>query len=148
MKVRRASNRDIPYIVRFNAAMAEETEKKVLDIHTLENGVKELFTSSKKGFYIVGEHEGTVVGCLLITKEWSDWRNRDFWWIQSVYVLPEHRNKGVYRSLHRFVEDMARSRRDVCGIRLYVDKSNASAQRAYRAMGMRLSNYDLFEKEF
>jgi len=89
-----------------------------------------------------------VVGSLLVVNEWSDWRNSTFWWIQSVYVRPDWRRKGVYRKLHDWVYEAARSRPGVCGIRLYVDRDNHAAQATYTNLGMSKSHYDLFEIDF
>ena len=101
-----------------------------------------------KGFYLVAESEGQVVGGLLITYEWSDWRNATFWWIQSVYVNARWRRKGVYRAMHDYVHDIAESRDDICGIRLYVERTNQAAQQTYDSLGMSRSHYDLFEIDF
>lgn len=146
--IRHSLPSDIPAIVRFNRAMAFETEGKTLDAGTLEHGVRAVFENSERGFYIIAEDEGAAAGCLLITTEWSDWRNGYFWWIQSVYVTPDCRRKGVYTLLHRSVEKMARAQTTVRGIRLYVDKNNDRAQAVYRSLGMEQARYDLFEKEF
>ena len=134
-------------IVKFQQAMAFETEGKVLNQVTLELGVAAMFSSYANGFYLVAEVEGRLIGSLLITYEWSDWRNATYWWIQSVFVLPEWRQRGVYRSMYDYVLHCAVSRRDICGIRLYVDRGNGIAQRAYMNLGMVHSNYDLYEMD-
>lgn len=139
---------DISAIVRFNSAMALETEGKTLDPDTIEHGVRAVFENSERGFYLIAEDEGAPVGCLLITTEWSDWRNGYFWWIQSVYVTSEYRRRGVYSRLHQFVEEMARKQRTVRGIRLYVDKDNERAKAVYHSLGMTQARYDMFEIEF
>ncbi len=146
--VREARPTDVEALVSFNAAMAKETEGKSLDIERLTRGVRAVFESPEKGFYIVAEAGGCAVGALLVTYEWSDWRNATFWWIQSVYVMPEWRRRGVYRAMHTWVYDAARSRPDVCGVRLYVDRANRVAQRTYASLGMVKSHYDLFETDF
>ena len=148
MTIREARPDNVDVLVRFNAAMAEETEGKFLDIERLTRGVKAIFEAPEEGFYIVAEVEGCVVGSLLITYEWSDWRNATFWWIQSVYVKPDWRRQGVYRAMHDWVHAAARSRPDICGIRLYVDLDNETAQNTYASLGMVRAHYDLFEIDF
>ena len=148
MTIREARPDSVDVLVRFNAAMAEETEGKSLDIERLTRGVKAIFEAPEKGFYIVAEVEGCVVGSLLITYEWSDWRNATFWWIQSVYVKPDWRRQGIYRAMHDWVHAAARSRPDICGIRLYVDLDNETAQNTYASLGMVRAHYDLFEIDF
>lgn len=100
IKIRQAEEADLPYLVSFNMEMALETEGKKLDAGILQAGVRGIFEDTTRGFYLVAEIEDQVVGSLMITKEWSDWRNGDFWWIQSVYVLPEYRRQGVFRELY------------------------------------------------
>jgi GNAT superfamily N-acetyltransferase len=143
--IREAVRSDANAIVRFNLAMAEETEGKRLSIPVLTAGVNSVFDDPSKGFYVVAEDGGRPVGSLLVTPEWSDWRNAFYWWIQSVYVEPASRNRGVYASLHRWVEGAARSAGRVCGLRLYVDAGNATARVVYERVGMRRSRYDFFE---
>ena len=146
--VRPATLDDLEALVAFNAAMALETEGKTLDIELLRRGTRAVFDSSQRGFYLVAEVDGSPVGSLLVTYEWSDWRNGWFWWIQSVYVKPERRRMGVYSAMHRWVLDTARSRSDVCGVRLYVDRDNDAARKTYRSLGMSESHYDMFEEDF
>lgn len=134
-------------IIDFNAEMAKETEGKDLDIELLRLGVEAVLNQSDLGFYLIAEHNGRPVGQLLITHEWSDWRNAFFWWIQSVYVVPEYRRMGVYRSLHVYATVMARGQGNVCGLRLYVDKENGIAQGVYANLGMRQARYDMYEIE-
>jgi ribosomal protein S18 acetylase RimI-like enzyme len=148
MQIREATNNDIKYLVEFNAAMAFETEQKQLKTEILTNGVKAVLHSAEKGKYFIAEIEGEVVGQLLITTEWSDWRNGFFWWIQSVYVKPEHRRKGVFKALYQHVEALARQTPGICGLRLYVEKDNHRAQQTYEDLGMHKTHYLLFEKEF
>ena len=95
---------------------------------------------------MVAERNGELIGALLITKEWSDWRNGDFWWVQSVYVLPAHRGRGVYRRLYRHIQRLAARRRSVVGFRLYVDHDNGRARRVYRSLGMKETRYAVFEQ--
>jgi GNAT superfamily N-acetyltransferase len=148
IRVRQASLADLEAVVAFNAAMAQETEGKNLEPARLRAGVEAVLQQEKLGFYLVAEIEGKVAGQLLITTEWSDWRNGYFWWIQSVYVAPDYRRRGVYRALHEHARTKALSRQNVCGVRLYVDRDNRIAQQVYRNLGMSHSHYDLYEIEF
>ncbi len=136
---------DAEALVGFNQAMARETEGKELDHETLTAGVKALIDQRVRGFYVVARHGGELVGSLMITKEWSDWRNADFWWIQSVYVRPEFRRQGVYRQLYDFVRARATEMDHVCGFRLYVERDNHRAQQTYEALGMHESVYLMYE---
>ena len=145
VRVRRATAEDLDTLVRFNAAMAQETESITLDPTRLRTGVAALLQDSSRGFYLVAELDGQVAGQLLITTEWSDWRSAYFWWIQSVYVAPDHRRRGVYRALDGHVRAEAQRRGDVCGIRLYVEQDNWIAQQVYTNLGMVRSHYDLYE---
>ena len=145
--VREATRKDTESIVRFQEGMALETEGKVLDQVLLRDGITAIFDSSQKGFYIVAEVGSVVVGSLLITYEWSDWRNATFWWVQSVFVDANWRRKGVYRSMHDYVINVAKSRKDICGIRLYVERTNTIAQQTYKDLGMSHSHYDLYETD-
>lgn len=146
--VREATRQDTDDIVRFQQGMALETEGKVLDEVILKNGITAIFDSSEKGFYLVAEVDDHLVGSLLITYEWSDWRNATFWWIQSVFVDANWRRKGVYRLMHDYVLNVAESREDICGIRLYVERTNTIAQQTYEDLGMTHSHYDLYEIDF
>lgn len=146
MKIRLAKEPDIDALVEFNQAMAFETEGKRLDEATLTAGVRAVFSKGDRGFYVVAEENGKVLGGLLVTREWSDWRNAWFWWIQSVYVVPEARGKGFYRELSAFVWAMAREAGDVCGIRLYVEKENRVAQAVYQRLGMHETEYLMYEQ--
>ena len=127
--------------------MASETEDKGLNPTTLQQGVSEVLRNPVKGFYLVAVLSETVVGQLMITYEWSDWRNGYFWWIQSVYVNQDHRKRGVYKALNEEVLNLARLNGGICGIRLYVDKDNTAAQQVYRNLGMSESNYHMYEIE-
>jgi GNAT superfamily N-acetyltransferase len=128
--------------------MAREIEEIELDGDLLLRGVRAVFSDGNKGFYIVAEAAGRVVGQLMITFEWSDWRNGTFWWIQSVYVVPEARGQGIYSRLYEWISTEAKARGTVCGIRLYVDKTNHNAQRTYRRLGMTPAVYDMYETDF
>ena len=148
VQVRRATKQDLDVLVEFNAAMALETEDKSLDLDLLRQGVSAVLEGDGLGFYVLAELSGQAVGQLLITTEWSDWRNGDFWWIQSVYVHADYRRQGVYRTLHNHVLAEARLRPDVCGLRLYVDRDNQRAQSVYTSLEMRQARYDLWEIDF
>jgi len=148
MQVRRATGDDAAQIAEFNEFLAEETEHRTLDGKILLQGVKAVLSDPAKGLYFLADENETIVGQLMITYEWSDWRNGNFWWIQSVYVRKEFRELGVFRTLYAHIEELASKRKDVCGLRLYVEKENAGAQKAYEKMGMSRSEYEMFEKEF
>ncbi|MEM7209661.1 MAG: GNAT family N-acetyltransferase [Pseudomonadota bacterium] len=148
MKVRRATIDDATAIAEFNIAMALETENKTLDSETINSGVKRVFSNDSLGFYLVAEIDGAVAGCLMITYEWSDWRDGLFWWIQSVYVAREFRCRGVFKALYRKVESLAREDSSNCGIRLYVEKDNVHAQNTYSSLGMTQTDYRMFEALF
>jgi len=146
MKIRRATARDARALIAFNSALALETEGKVLLPHVIGAGVRGLLRRPGSGFYTVAERDGEVIAALMVTKEWSDWRNGDFWWIQSVYVRPEHRRRGVYTRLYKHLRALAAKERAVCGFRLYVEKGNRRAQSTYRAAGMERTHYLVFEE--
>ena len=145
INVRQATAAESGRIAGFNRAMAMETEGLALEEQTVAAGVVALMGHPERGFYLVAEVDGAVAGCLLITYEWSDWRNRMFWWIQSVYVKPEQRGHGVYTALYGKVRELAAQAGNVCGFRLYVHKSNARAQETYRNLGMEETAYLVFE---
>ena len=146
--VRDATTADADAIAAFQQAMARETEGKSLDDGLLQKGVNAVFGAPEKGGYVVAEVEGRVVGSLLITFEWSDWRNATFWWIQSVFVDAQWRRKGVYRALHDHILEAAHATGGVCGVRLYVDRDNHGAQQTYQSLGMTRSHYDMYEVDF
>ena len=146
MNIRLAEKNDHQALVEFNQAMALETEGKTLDTQILQSGVESVFHDEKKGFYVVAEEDGRIVGGLMITFEWSDWRDNWFWWIQSVYILPEYRGRGIYRLLYEFVKAAAREKGDVCGFRLYVEKENTRAQAVYEKLGMEETYYLMYEE--
>ncbi len=145
MNIRMAELKDAAPLIEFNQAMALETEGRRLDAQILKGGVEAVFQDEKKGFYVVAESSEKIVGGLMITFEWSDWRGEWFWWIQSVYILPELRGQGVYRKLYDFVKEKARAQGDVCGFRLYVERENARARRVYEKLGMEASHYLMYE---
>jgi GNAT superfamily N-acetyltransferase len=148
--VRPAGKEDVDVLVNFSRAMALETEGRHLDEDRLRRGTLAVFDSAVRGFYLVAEsiEKKTVVGQLLITYEWSDWRNATFWWIQSVYVHPDWRRQGVYRQMYESVVKMARDRSDVCGLRLYVEENNRVAQSVYEAMTLHRTTYEIWEVDF
>jgi len=148
MRIRRATAADAATIAAYNAAMARETENLELDAERLLKGVNAVLGDPSKGQYWLAEVSGEVAGQLMLTFEWSDWRNGCFWWIQSVYVNPAHRAKGVYRALYAHVLELARADSGVCGLRLYVDEHNAKAQGVYRRQGMRRTAYLIYETDF
>src|SRR5574337_694034 len=148
--IRPACQDDLETIVMFNAAMALETERRHLDLAILRQGSLALLESPAYGFYIVAElPEDTSykpVGQLMITYEWSDWRNGAFWWIQSVYVEPHRRGLGVFRAMHDHILVRAKADPRVCGLRLYVERENRRAQTVYQHVGLTPSAYTLFEQ--
>ena len=146
IETRLAVRGDAATLVEFNQAMARETESKSLSNATLRKGVETVLRDPLHGFYVVADTGREIAGTLLVTYEWSDWRNGRFWWIQSVYVRPEHRRRGVYRALHEFVRERARSVGGVVGLRLYVERDNAGAQRTYAALGMNETVYRMCEE--
>jgi GNAT superfamily N-acetyltransferase len=147
LHVRPATPADLDVIVAFNLALAEESERLQLDPAIVREGAAALLEGRAPGRYWVAEREGRLVGQLLITFEWSDWRNRMVWWIQSVYVVPEARRRGVFQAL------FAKARQEALasgagGLRLYVDTTNVRAQAVYAAIGMRGGHYSVFEDMF
>ncbi|NQV42382.1 MAG: GNAT family N-acetyltransferase [Candidatus Marinimicrobia bacterium] len=145
--VRKATQNDIQQIVEFNKSMALETEGLALNPFVLESGVQEIFKNPQNGFYIVCEVDNVVCACLMITYEWSDWRNGLFWWIQSVFVQKEFRQKGLYKLMYEFVKAKVELSENTAGIRLYVDEKNGRAKTVYEKLGMTKSNYEMFEYE-
>lgn len=148
IRTRLATPADAATIVDFNAAMAEETEHVTLGRDRLAAGVSAVFADPHKGFYLVAERSGVIAGQMMITYEWSDWRNGNFWWIQSVYVHPAHRRQGVFRALFHHVQSLATTTAGVCGLRLYVETGNEAAQETYRRLGMKQAPYRMFEIDF
>lgn len=150
--VRQAGPQDRELLVEFSAAMARETEERQLNLARLRKGTRALLASAERGFFIVAErHEGgrrRPVGQLMVTYEWSDWRNGTFWWVQSVYVDPAWRRRGVYRSMHEYIVTKAKADPTVCGIRLYVEQNNQAAQSVYQRVGLAPSGYWVFEQDF
>ena len=145
LSVRAATPADIDILAGWAAAMAWETEHKRLDPDTLRRGIAAVFEQAQRGRYFIAERDGTAVGTLMLTTEWSDWRCGDWWWIQSVYVPVEQRRGGVFAALYGHVQAQAARDPGVCGLRLYVEKDNAVAQRTYAALGMDDAGYRMFE---
>jgi ribosomal protein S18 acetylase RimI-like enzyme len=137
---------DIDTIVQFQADMAMESEGCVLDKEKVTKGVTAAMLDDSKGIYWVAKTDERTIGSLMITREWSDWNNEWYWWIQSVYVTPEYRKQGVYKAMYQKVKDAAKEN-NVSQIRLYADKTNLSAQKAYQSLGMHESHYLMFEEE-
>lgn len=147
MEIRLAQPSDIGSLIDFNQAMALETEGKTLDPAAIRAGVSAVLDDEQKGFYVVAEENDAIVGGLMVTYEWSDWRNAWFWWIQSVYVTPPFRGKSIYTRLYAFVKETAASAGNVCGFRLYVENSNDRAKTVYLREGMHPSHYEMFEEQ-
>ena len=146
IEIRHANIADIDDIILFNKEMAWETEKKVLDIQTLSSGVRQVLENNAEAFYLVATvNSSKIAGSLMVTKEWSDWRNAFIWWIQSVYVLPEFRRKGIYDSLYKKAKDLGRDSK-CCAFRLYVEENNSTAQKTYFALGMKKLHYFVYEE--
>ncbi len=145
--IRAARPADADVLAEYNIGIAHETESIALDPATVGRGVRAVLADPAKGTYFVAEVDGRVIGQLMITHEWSDWRDGDIWWIQSVYVHPEHRKCGAFKALYRHAEQQAKAAGAV-GIRLYVDAHNETAQQAYTRLGMHLGNYRVMEVMF
>ena len=154
--IRAAGINDVERLAAWAMAMALETEHKQLALDTVRAGVRAVLDAPARGCYFIAERyasnaDGATresVGTLMLTHEWSDWRNGNWWWIQSVYVDPTHRRNGVYRALYDHVHALAQATPDVCGLRLYVERANANAQRTYESLGMRDAGYAMYEAEF
>ena len=155
LRIRDAASDDAPLLAQWAQAMALETEHKQLDPQKLLAGVEAGLADAGKARYFIAMQEaalagretiGIAVGTLMLTREWSDWRNGDWWWIQSVYVDPAHRRQGVFAALYRHVEERARATPGVIGLRLYVERDNAVAQRTYAALGMQDAGYAMYEQ--
>ena len=147
MRIRGATVADAEVIASYNAAMALETEHKRLDMAVLRAGVEGAIGRPEAAQYYLADIDGRVVGQLMVTFEWSDWRNGMFWWIQSVYVHPEFRSRGVFKGVYRHVEGLAREA-GACGLRLYVELENEAAQEVYRRLGMKNAGYYVFEADW
>ena len=148
MRIRAAVAADLEFLVSGNCALAVETEDRELERVRVRDGVRRVLHDPSLGFYLVAERDDRPAGQLMVTFEWSDWRNGVFWWIQSVYVPAEHRRQGVFRALYEEVVRRAEEQGDVCGLRLYVEEENGRALSAYRALGMKDSGYRVQEVDF
>lgn len=142
--IRKAKPEDAEVIIDFQQKMAWETEEMTLPTEVVTKGVNAVFSNQVLGQYWVAEDEGLVIASLLITYEWSDWRNANVWWFQSVYVLPSHRRKGIFRSMYLHIRNEAENS-GVAGLRLYVETNNTRAQKTYEALGMKREHYSMYE---
>ncbi len=150
--IRAANLDDVESIIAFSAAMALETENRHLDVARLREGTLSLLNTPSYGFFLVAEirdgEQRRLIGQLMITYEWSDWRNGVFWWIQSVYVDPAWRRRGVFRRIHEAVVSQAKANVKVCGLRLYVEQDNHTAEAVYQRVGLKRSVYKVYEQDF
>ena len=146
IEIRRAVPDDWAIIVEFNCRLAEESEGKKLDRAHVEPGVRALLADARKGRYLVALSSGRVVGQLMHTYEWSDWRNGDIWWLQSVYVHPEFRRQGVFRELFNQLKSQAEADPGVVGLRLYVEEQNRRAHETYQVLGLLPGGYFVMER--
>ena len=146
--VRDAEDRDLETLAKFNIALAWETEQKKLEPAVVTKGLQTLLENPQYGFYTVAEMEGQVVGCTMITYEWSDWRGGLFWWIQSVYIDLKFRRQGVFRKLYEFLKEKASCEPNIYGFRVYVEHSNLAGQGTYAGVGMEEISYKLYEESF
>jgi GNAT superfamily N-acetyltransferase len=144
--LRPAIQSDASFIADYNRQMAWETEHKELDLETVTKGVLAVFDDPKKGFYLVADNGEKVIGQLMVTLEWSDWRNGWFWWIQSVYVHPDSRKQGIFRQLFESVIELAKAEGNVVGVRLYVEEENHRAQQVYQRLQMSDTGYLVYER--
>ncbi len=147
MQIRKGQLSDLHALVQFNQAMAEETEGLQLDNEVLTVGVKTLLENPQRGFYLVAEIAGEIVGSLMVTFEWSDWRAKDYYWIQSVYICPQNRRQGIYSKLYQSVKNIAADNGGAASFRLYVEQENNKAQHTYQALGMEQSYYLMYEEK-
>ncbi len=145
IQIRLADIEDIEAITTFQCHLASESEAITLDPITVGKGVRALIENADKGCYWIAEADGRTVGCMMVLREWSDWRNAEVWWIHSLYVLPEFRRRGVLRAMYGHLKDMVEAEPSLCGLRLYVEKDNRVAMAAYDALGMDGEHYRLYE---
>ncbi|HZL76776.1 MAG TPA: GNAT family N-acetyltransferase [Bacteroidales bacterium] len=142
--IRKANPSDGPSIADFQIKMAWETENMALDPETVMKGVKAVFGDPSRGQYYVAEATSRAIASLLITFEWSDWRNCNVWWFQSVYVVPEFRRQGIFRKMYAYIRHIAEEQ-DIAGLRLYVETKNERARKTYEALGMSSEHYSFYE---
>ncbi len=145
LTIRPAALPDLDAIARFNLALALESENLSLDPAVAHPGAEAVLRDPSKGTYFVAELDGKITGQLLITKEWSDWRNGNFWWIQSAYVHPDFRSRGIFKAMYQHIQQTARAKKNVCGLRLYVEEHNP-ARKTYEKLGMKQTYYQIFEQ--
>ena len=145
MEIRSGDVKDLKTLVEFQVRMAQETEDIALDPEVVTRGVEAVFTDRSKGAYWVAEEAGKILGGFLVVPEWSDWRDGTVLWIHSLYVVPEARRRGVFRDLYSHLKEMVERSNELKGLRLYVDRRNRDAQRAYEALGMDAEHYHLYE---
>ena len=146
--IRLALPDDWEAIAEFNSRLATETEGKSLIRETIANGVKMLLEDPRHGRYFVATVGTRIVGQIMHTSEWSDWRNGEIWWLQSVYVHPDFRRSGVFRALYDHVAKLAEKTPGVIGLRLYVEKHNSRAMEAYQSLGLAATGYTVMERFF
>lgn len=146
LEVRKAQSKDIDIIAKHNILLARETENVNLKFDRVAEGVEAVMNDPEKGFYLVVEKEGTLVGQLFITYEWSDWRNKYIWWIQSVYIDVNFRGQKIFSFLYNYLKNLARHKKDVSFLRLYVDNSNMSGKKVYESLGMIKSEYEIYQE--
>lgn len=142
--ITKGQKEEIEIIAQFQVDMAMESEGTLLDKDTVTKGVSAAMNDENKGSYYVAKVDGRVVGSLMLTREWSDWNNGWYWWIQSVYVAPEYRRQGIYKSMYHAVCEDAK-KQNVTHVRLYVDKTNTRGQKVYSSLGMQESHYLIYE---
>ena len=145
ISIRPSRYSEIDAIADFQIRLAQETENIVLDKQLVSTGIEALFADPAKGIYYVAEFQDEIIGCFLITYEWSDWRNGMVWWLQSVYVAESVRKQGVFKKVYEYLIDTISSDPTIIGLRLYVDKSNTRAQKVYQSLGMNGDHYTVFE---
>ena len=146
MEISLGTYNDIEAITGFQIAMAMESEGTVLDQERVHNGVTAVMEEESKGTYIIARTEDRPIASLMITREWSDWNNGWYWWIQSVYVSPTHRHRGIFKAMYHKVLDIAKAE-GISQVRLYVDKTNTPAQAVYEKVGMAECHYSMYEVE-
>ena len=146
MIIRQALSQDAVELAEFNINTARETEAVELIPEVIIAGVRHMIANPHLGFYLVVELDNGIQASLMVTTEWSDWRNGMFWWIQSVYVRPAYRRQGLYRELYVRVKELAEQEPAVCGYRLYVERDNVNAQKTYQSLGMSETDYKLYEE--
>jgi ribosomal protein S18 acetylase RimI-like enzyme len=146
MIIRKALSQDATELAEFNINMARDTEGMELIPEVIAAGVKTMIDNPQMGYYLVVELDNGIQASLMVTTEWSDWRNGIFWWIQSVYVRPDYRRQGLYAELYTRVKELAEQEPAVCGFRLYVERENSSAQKTYEALGMHETEYKMYEE--